>query len=256
MYIIAKENFIEYWDFGAYKNFALTQGKMLFDDPLGTLQALYQSINTAEYNNLLALMISIPLMLLGGGYGACNLLVVFLFIIPFAIAFALLMRCLLQKYGLKQISFYWFVLLGFIIPPVFIPALQGYCDASVLLPIAAVTLLTLTRDLGKFNWKKNLLTGILLIYILWFCLLYTSRRRRAEFDLGGARWHRPPFGACGATDAGRQGRASGGPDRLYQPRHRRCDAGGYASPGGPAAKLFGDTGQDPWTCLLYTSRCV
>ena len=179
MYIIAKENFIEYWDFGAYKNFALTQGKMLFDDPWGTLQALYQSINTAEYNNLLALMISIPLMLLGGGYGACNLLVVFLFIIPFAIAFALLMRCLLQKYGLKQISFYWFVLLGFIIPPVFIPALQGYCDASVLLPIAAVTLLTLTRDLGKFNWKKNLLTGILLIYILWL------RRYIAYWLLGG-----------------------------------------------------------------------
>ena len=64
LYLVSQNNFVYYWDYGGYWTKSYTTMGNLFRHPLGTVKAVYLS-TSEDYNDILPLLISVPLKLFG-----------------------------------------------------------------------------------------------------------------------------------------------------------------------------------------------
>lgn len=165
--ILIRENYVYYWDYGAYWYMSLGAQDILFSDPVEALKSLYVSMNTQEYNLFLALLAAIPLKLLGNSYLAFVMLVAGIFLIPALSLLSVFIWEINKKYSIKGISFIQIYLVVLSITVPLFPVLSGYVDAAALLPLILCYLLTLkTEYAGRVEWAKSFLIGLLLVTVL------------------------------------------------------------------------------------------
>ncbi len=165
--MIVREDFVYFWDNGAYWYTALDIQNSLFSDFVTTLVNMYHSVNTQEYNQFLAGIIAIPLKLLGNSYITFVLLVTMLFLVPALILISAFIWQIKKQYGMQGLSFFniYFVVLSITVP--LFPVLSGYIDAAALIPLVLCYMLTIKIEYDKtVEWKKSGLIGILLVIVL------------------------------------------------------------------------------------------
>lgn len=165
--ILIRESYVYYWDYGAYWYWALGVQDRLFSDPLNALRELYVSVNTQEYNQILAFLIAIPLKLLGNSYLAFVILIAMMFLLPAMGLLALLIWEICQKYQIEDASFLqvYFMILSICVP--LFPVLSGYIDVAALCPLLLCYLLTLKIEYaGRVEYFKCFLIGVLLVLTL------------------------------------------------------------------------------------------
>lgn len=169
--IVIRENFVCYWDYGAYWYWSL-EGvqKVLFSNPGKALADLYISMNTQEYNMLLAWLAAIPLKLLGNSYLAFVLLVAAMFLIPALMLLSLFIWEINKKYQVERkarLSFIQIYLMVLSITVPLFPVLSGYIDVAALIPLLLCYMVTLKTEYAEMiEWKKCTLNGILLVIAL------------------------------------------------------------------------------------------
>ncbi len=124
--MIAREKFIYYWDYGAFWVMSLEGVQVpLASDPFQALAGLYNSINSQEYNLLLAWLVAVPLKIVGNSYLAFILIVAVLFLIPACMLLSLMVWKINRKYQIKGLSFIrlYLIILSITVP--LFPVLSG-----------------------------------------------------------------------------------------------------------------------------------
>ncbi len=166
--MIAREKFIYYWDYGAFWVMSLEGVQVpLASDPFQALAGLYNSINSQEYNLLLAWLVAVPLKIVGNSYLAFILIVAVLFLIPACMLLSLMVWKINRKYQIKGLSFIrlYLIILSITVP--LFPVLSGYIDVAAVLPLLLCYMLTLRIDYTRvIEWKKSFFIGILLVLVL------------------------------------------------------------------------------------------
>ena len=178
--LISRENWVYFWDNGAYWFRTVDFTNLLFEDPKAGLYELYRSMNQDEYNKLYSLLIAAPLSLLGKSYAGFVLLNTILFYIPASFHIAFLIDHISKKYMLKGPGFPWVLAYTLFFPVMLFPLLDGYLDIVTVIPLTIAFLLVVDRDFQKVEWKKDICLGLML------CWVVLTRRYFAYAILGGA----------------------------------------------------------------------
>ncbi len=163
----ARENYVYFWDYGGYWYSTLDVQNSLFSNFVTALQNMYHSVNTQEYNQLLAGILAIPLKLFGNSYLTFVLLVTVMFLLPALILLSVFIWQINNRYEIKGPSFIKIYLIVLSITVPLFPVLSGYIDAAALIPLVFSYMLTLNIQYEKrVEWKKSFLIGILLVMVL------------------------------------------------------------------------------------------
>ena len=168
--LIVREKFVYFWDYGAYWYKTLDYSNQLFSDPISAIKLLVTSLNYDEYNNLLCMIIAIPLKFFGGSYVAFILLNIAMFYIPNAMLMAYLIYIVNNRYSLKKYNIIWLFLYTITFSAALFPVLDGYIDIAGMLPLTAGYILIIDRDFSKCEIVKDFSLGI--------CVLLTIFSRR------------------------------------------------------------------------------
>lgn len=165
--LLARENYVYHWDYGAYWYSSLDVQNSLFTNFVTALLNMYHSVNTQEYNQFLAGIMAIPLKLLGSSYLTFVMLVTVMFLLPALVLLSVFIWQINKQYKIKGLSFVkiYLVVLSITVP--LFPVLAGYIDAAALIPLVLCYLLTSHIEYEKkVEWKKSFLIGILLVMVL------------------------------------------------------------------------------------------
>ncbi len=179
MAIMAKENYIYYWDLGSYWYKTLSFSETLFTSPYEAMKGLVGSINSDEYNILACAIIALPLKIFSNTYYSFIIINLCIFYIPNALLTAFVLNKIIDKYNLSNVSyvFTYFFCITFTI--ILFPLLDGYVDIIGMLPLVTLHLLVIDRDFKGVDIFKDLISGMSL---LWVILL---RRYYAYAIIGG-----------------------------------------------------------------------
>jgi hypothetical protein len=125
---------------------------------------LYASINDQEYNNLIPVLIALPLRVFGTSYVAYAIINFTMFLVPAFLAVLTLINNIWNKLSENHPQHFYMTLLivmtnvGF-----YMPLYNGYLDVFSLLCLALVYLLICSTDFSVFDWKKDVLLAISLV---------------------------------------------------------------------------------------------
>lgn len=169
IWFIAGERFIYYWDYGSYWYQSLNVSNGLLSPSwLSSVSSVYQSINTSDYNTVLALLMAVPLNMLGNSYVAFVGLTYFMFFVPAVFLISITLRCI--SAGKEQVLPFWlYGIMAASFPLFLVPILDGYIDAAGLTVMALCLLIVLgNSDPTKKNIRTVFYLGVALVLVLLF----------------------------------------------------------------------------------------
>lgn len=172
------ERFVYYWDYSAYWVDSIEFRNSLLSTPREAVKYLFASINSAEYNKLPALLMSIPLTILGDSrvsYIFSNWL---FWALPAVFVFSVAFYNISDLKNGSYFSVLFLIIL--FVPAIAFPVLEGYVDAMALLMAAATMCLLVTAKL----YRMSIYTDMLISFELIVCLL--CRRYFGYFVFGFA----------------------------------------------------------------------
>ena len=82
IHLLIQNKFIYYWDYGGYWTASYTIMKSLFKAPLDTVKSLYSSVLNDDYNNILPMVVSVPLKIFGYTFPRYVVVNYLLFLVP------------------------------------------------------------------------------------------------------------------------------------------------------------------------------
>lgn len=168
-FVLSKNQFVYYWDFGGYWNSSYTQMKSLFQNPYKAINNLYVSINESDYNLILPTLISLPLKIFGYTFKRYILVNYIMFLVPTWIVFtAILLKCN-KNISEKNIYLIFFVIATYSV--LFFAMLRGSIDIAVILPVTLSILLFQDYnplEINRGQIGKSILISILLLTTFLF----------------------------------------------------------------------------------------
>lgn len=177
---IANERFVYHWDYSAFWAMSIDFTNKLFSAPREALAELWYSINHAEYNQLTAMLMAVPLKLMGFSrvsYVMAN----WLFgAVPAAIIFSVAWVQAVPQIANRKLKFIGAALISLFFPAFFFPVMAGYIDALALVMAASAMCIFSANETGKLTVGRNVLLSIELV----ICLI--CRRYFGYFVLGFA----------------------------------------------------------------------
>lgn len=185
LYLIQKNQFVYYWDYGGYWTMSYSQMQSIFNDPISAMKHLYGSICKDDYNLLLPTLITIPLKVVGYTFTRYVMVNTIIFLIP------VLMICI--SCGSKifsQLYFSRFAKIGIMIligiltvtfNVFYLAMLKGYIDIAALIPAGLTALLLFDYNIDCLN-KKQIKRDILISLLLLSTFLF--RRYFAYYIVG------------------------------------------------------------------------
>ena len=183
LYLLS-EQYIYYWDYGAYWKDSIRLAETMRGDLYGALLSSFLiSVNTMSYNAVISAFMVAPLLLGGQTYVAFYLFVCILFFLPACLLFsAAICQYVLCSREDRITLPLWLVMLCVIVACAgLVPVLNGYADAFCLLPMGVLYCIALRRRYRIFSVKDVVITGICLLlaifgrrYILYFAVGFTA----------------------------------------------------------------------------------
>lgn len=165
--VITKEKYIYYWDFRAYWNITVDTSNLIFSNLGLMFKKLYHSILFEDYNLTPSILLSLPIKVLGPSYLSYVLAILNIFIIPCFFILAFLIQTIISDTNQQNIKLSNIFFLVILFPPIFNPLLYGYLDSIGLL-ITSIILFIIYKDpLIKFDLKRNLVIGTLLLLLIF-----------------------------------------------------------------------------------------
>lgn len=188
LYIVLQNQFVYYWDYGGYWTASYNTMNELFQSPMETLKSVYSSILESDYNNILPLVISIPLKCFGYTFSKYVMINYLLFLIPvWGITVSIIWKLVLKYYPdlkkgkKKQGIFIFTVLLVVLFNPFYYAMFYGYIDVACLVPALLAILLFMNYDCLSLD-KKQVLRDLLISALLLLTFLF--RRYFAFYVVG------------------------------------------------------------------------
>lgn len=186
VYLVSKNNYVYYWDYGGYWTMSYTQMKDMFDDPFYGIGHLYYSICMDDYNLLLPTLIYVPLKVFGYSFNRYVLVNVIFLLFP---ALIICLACnvkLFYKYGLLQekqklLSKICLLIFTMTFNVFYLAMLKGYIDIATLIPAGLAFLLFIDYEPTVIN--KNQIVRDILISLSLLCT-FLFRRYFAYFIVG------------------------------------------------------------------------
>lgn len=181
-YVVRQDRFVFYWDYGSYWAMSYTNMEHLFAEPLQTMRDVCRSINVADYNLLLPLLVALPLKIFGCTFPA--------YVMINAVVFLLPVLFLSASIGWKLVGsreersprlFFLLVVLAVTFHAFYGALISGYIDEAGMIPAALAVLMAIDFEPGVFD--RTQVRRDVLIALLLLCA-FLMRRYFANFIVG------------------------------------------------------------------------
>lgn len=165
--LIKQNQFIYYWDYGREWTTALSVSDELFANPINALKSIYASINNTDYNQLMPVLIILPLKILGNSFARYVVVNMVFYMCPALFMISLLAYKILHKYQINGTKFWNIVLFVSLTPILYYVLLDGFMDAPVLILISGLLMLSLELDFEKVDIVAcvEMAVGILMLVL-------------------------------------------------------------------------------------------
>ncbi len=187
LYQVSQNNFVYYWDYGGYWTKSYTTMGTLFRHPLDTVKAVYLS-TSEDYNNILLLLISVPLKIFGYTFVKYVMITYFMFLVPvWIIVTFIVWKNILNdraEFVMNPMKHKWFAFTVFLVAaftPFYYAMLHGYIDVACMIPALLAILLFVDYDVLSLN-RKQVIRSIMISGLLLTAFLF--RRYFAYFGVG------------------------------------------------------------------------
>ena len=187
LYLVSQNNFVYYWDYGGYWTKSYTTMGNLFRHPLGTVKAVYLS-TSEDYNDILPLLISVPLKLFGYTFTKYIALTYLMFLVPVWIIVTSIIWKIIRndhkEFMMKNMEHKLFSFTVFLVAtftPFYYAMLHGYIDVACMIPALLAILLFMDYDALSLD-KKQVTRSILISGLILTAFLF--RRYFAYFGVG------------------------------------------------------------------------
>jgi len=188
IHLLIQNRFVYYWDYGGYWTSSYLTMKSLFKAPLDTVRSVYQSVLKYDYNNILPLVISVPLKAFGYTFPRYVVVNFLLFLVPAWAVLVSVIWKILSRYEpsllsgkKKYLTFIFTVFLTALFTPFYYAMLRGYIDAACLIPSSLAILLFVDYN-GLVLDRRQLVRDIFISLCLLVSFLF--RRYFAYFAVG------------------------------------------------------------------------
>lgn len=160
---VSMQKWIYTWDFLETWEPVIICEQVVFSDPVQSLINLRNSINYADYNNFLPMLMVLPLHLFGKSFLAYTMYVWVMFALPTLLLTAAAIKASVKNFYDENISCATILLILFLIPLMEIPVLNGYANVSILFPAIILWLMLLSLDKEKLQPIRLFLISVLSI---------------------------------------------------------------------------------------------
>lgn len=177
MFLFEDERYVYYWDFSGYWLKAIDFSHLFFENPLGAITHVYDSVRSDEYNVLPNLLLAPVNKLLGLKYNMYILSNYLVYFLPFALITANLIIKSSPSISKKSALAVPVFILFF--TPGLIPIRYGFVDAIGLVYIAIILSMFVNSNyLRQLNIKQSVLLGFLLLLLIfsrrWYAFWFES----------------------------------------------------------------------------------
>ncbi len=138
-----------------------------FSDPHQALKNLRGSINHADYNNFLPMLMALPMHIFGKSFLCYTLYVWLMFGLPAIFFAAALLKNLLEEVGFKNFPCSAFMAIFMLLPIIEIPIFVGYANISILLPGTIILAMLLSLNRAELQSERLILIGVLCIFAVF-----------------------------------------------------------------------------------------
>jgi hypothetical protein len=168
--VITRSRTVYIWDYSAYWSQSIYMGNRIFEaKPFAILADVINGVRLHHYNNTIALLVSLPLRVLGRSYTAFALCSIALFVFPQALILSALVKKINTSYMTEKsvCNFPKWLNTALIISfgRAFSPSFIGFFDAAMLVPVSALLLLSAHLNFKKFELSKYLCIALLCLSI-------------------------------------------------------------------------------------------
>lgn len=180
-HVVSQDHFVFYWDYGSYWAMSYTNMEHLFAEPLQTMRDVCRSINVADYNLLLPLLVALPLRVFGCTFLDYVMINTVVFLLPVLFLAVSIGWKLVGREERRLRLFFLLVVLAVTFHAFFCALLSGYIDEAGMIPAALAILLAIDFEpgvLSRAQVRRDILIAL--------CLLCTFLMRRyfANFIVG------------------------------------------------------------------------
>lgn len=152
--------------------------EMIFTRPIQAVKNLHDTINHADYNNFLPMLMTLPMHIFGKSFLCYALFVWIMFGLPAIFFAAATFKSFLERSGVKIFPVSMIMALLMLYPVLEVPVLVGYANISILLPGALILAMLLSLDRSKIEVKPLILIALL-------CVLAVFQARTAAYMILG-----------------------------------------------------------------------
>ena len=139
----------------------------IFTDPYQALKNLIASINHADYNNFLPILMALPMHLFGRSFFCYVLYVWLMFGLPGIFFASATFKTILEKAGFKEIPCSAFMAIFMILPITAIPIFVGYANISILLPGSILLAMILSLDRVQLQRDRLAMIAALCVFAVF-----------------------------------------------------------------------------------------
>lgn len=177
-FMINSQQTIYFWDSLETWEPAVECANMTFADPHQALKDLRASINHADYNKFLPMLIALPMYIFSKSFLGYELYVWLMFGLPGIFLAAATFRTILEKSGVKTFPCSAIMAIIMLLPIAEIPIFIGYANISILLPGSILLAMLLSLDKAQLQRDR-------LIYIAALCVFAVFQARTAVYMILG-----------------------------------------------------------------------
>jgi len=165
VFIVSSHQTIYIWDSLETWEPTILCEETVFSHPYQALRDLRASINHADYNNFLPILMALPMHIFGKSFLCYTLYVWIMFALPAIFFAAATLKTFLNDAGIKIPCFVLMAI--FLLFPVFeVPLFIGYANVSILLPAALILAMLLSLE-KEFRLEPLILIGVLCIFAVF-----------------------------------------------------------------------------------------
>ena len=176
--MINSQQTIYFWDSLETWEPAVECANMTFADPHQALKDLRASINHADYNKFLPMLIALPMYIFSKSFLGYELYVWLMFGLLGIFLAAATFRTILEKSGVKNFPCSAIMAIIMLLPIAEIPIFIGYANISILLPGSILLAMLLSLDKAQLQRDR-------LIYIAALCVFAVFQARTAVYMILG-----------------------------------------------------------------------
>ena len=149
-----------------------------FTEPFHAVKSLIWSINYADYNNFLAMLMALPMHIFGKSFLCYTLYVWLMFGLPAIFFAAAIIKTILERAGVKNFSCSALMAIIMLFPIIEIPIFVGYANISILLPGMIILAMFLSSDKSQLQREPLILIAVM-------CVIAVFQARTAAYMILG-----------------------------------------------------------------------